>query len=87
MSNIDCSGHLGFPIGTILAIFDLEVILLLQCKSQLNSPNGLGVEVKKNGFQDGGYGVNLGFLLGIILAIFHLKVNLLLHPKFQLNLE
>ena len=35
-----------FPIGTILVIFDQEVILLLQCKFQLKSPNGLGGEVK-----------------------------------------
>ena len=37
-----CGGHLGFPIGTILAIF----IFLLPCKFQLKSPNGLGEEVK-----------------------------------------
>ena len=36
-----CGGHLGFPIGTVFAIFDLEVILLL-CYSvfQLKLPNG-----------------------------------------------
>ena len=50
MSKIDfqdcqCGGHLRFPMGTILIIFDLEVILLLLCKFQLKSPNGLG-EVK-----------------------------------------
>ena len=37
-----CGSHLGFPIGTILPILDLEVILLLQCKFQLKWPNGLG---------------------------------------------
>ena len=41
-----CGGHLGFPNGIILAIFDLEVILLVQCKFQLKSPNCLGGEVK-----------------------------------------
>ena len=39
-------GRLGFPIGTILTIFDLEVILLLQCKFQLKSPYGSGGYVK-----------------------------------------
>ena len=42
------SWHLGFPIGTVLAIFDLEVIQLLYMYSgcQLKSPNCLGGEVK-----------------------------------------
>ena len=31
--NGGCGGQLGFIIGTVLAIFDLEVILLLQCVS------------------------------------------------------
>ena len=36
------AGHFGFLIGTIfkIAIFTLEVILLLQCKFQLKLPNG-----------------------------------------------
>ena len=37
-----CGGHLGFPIGKILAIFDLKVILLLECKFQLKLPNSSG---------------------------------------------
>ena len=37
--------HLGLSIDTILATFDLEVILLLQCKFKLKSAYGLG-EVK-----------------------------------------
>ena len=36
------SGHPGFPIGTTLATFDLEVMLLLQYKFQLNFPYDLG---------------------------------------------
>ena len=31
-------GHFGFPIGMILAIFNLHVNLLLRCKFQLYSP-------------------------------------------------
>ena len=43
MSKIDFQdgrwgGHLGFSISTGFAIFDLEIILLLQCKFQLKSP-------------------------------------------------
>ena len=42
-------GHLGFPIGTILAIFDLQVTLMLPSKF------GLSVQEKKRkiDFQDG----------------------------------
>ena len=33
-------GHLGFPIRTILAIFDLQVTPMLPTKSQVNWPLG-----------------------------------------------
>ena len=39
-------GHLGFPIGTILAIFDLQVTPMLPTKFRVNSPFGSGKEVK-----------------------------------------
>ena len=39
----DHGGHLGFPIGTILAIFDLPVILMLPTKFRGNWPRGLQV--------------------------------------------
>ena len=35
-------GHLGFPIGTILAIFDLQVTPMLPTKYQVNWPRGVG---------------------------------------------
>ena len=35
-------GHLGFPIGTILATFDLQVILMLPSKFGVNWPFGSG---------------------------------------------
>ena len=35
-------GHLGFPIRTILAIFDLQVTLMLPTKYRVNWPRGLG---------------------------------------------
>ena len=36
-------GHLVFPIGTILAIFDLQITLMLPTKYQVNLPRGVGV--------------------------------------------
>ena len=39
-------GHLGFLIGTILAIFDLQVTLMLPTKFKVNKPFGSGEEVK-----------------------------------------
>ena len=39
-------GHLGFPIGTILAIFDLQVIPMLPSKFGVNWPFGSGEEAK-----------------------------------------
>ena len=38
--------HLGFLIGTISAIFDLQVTLMLPTKFQINWPFGSGEEVK-----------------------------------------
>ena len=39
-------GHLGFPIGTILAIFDLQVTLMVPSKFGVNWPFGSGEEAK-----------------------------------------
>ena len=72
-------GHLGFPIGIILAIFDLEVTPMLPTKFGVNWLLGLGVEAKKIDFQDGGH---LGFPIGTILAISDLQVTLMLPSKF-----
>ena len=67
-------GHLGFPIGTILATFDLQVTLML-----LASLESIGLSVqekkRKKDFQDGGHGGHLGFPIGTILAIFDLQVH------------
>ena len=38
--------HLGFPIGTIIAIFDLQVTLMLLTKFRVNLLLGLGEEAK-----------------------------------------
>ena len=42
----DHGGHLGFPIGTILAIFDLQVTLMLASKFGVNWPFGSGEEAQ-----------------------------------------
>ena len=75
-------GHLGFPISTILATFDLQVTLMLPSKSC-----GLSVQEKKRkiDFQDGGHGGHLGFPIGTILAIFDLQVTLMVPSKFGVN--
>ena len=45
----NCGGHLVFPIGTILAIFDLPATPMLPTKFRVNRPFSSGKEVK-NGF-------------------------------------
>ena len=64
-------GHLGFPIGTILAFF----FLLTNHPDASYQVSSLWVQEKKFkiDFQDGGH---LGFLIGTILAIFDLQVIL-----------
>ena len=76
--------HLGFPISTILAIFDLQVTLMLP--SKLESV-GLSVQEKKRkiNFQDGYHGGHLGFPIGMILAIFDLQVTPMLPSNFGVN--
>ena len=63
-------GHPGFTIGTILAIFDLQVTPVLPTKFRVNWPFSSG-EAKID-FQDGCHGGLLGFPIGTILAIFDL---------------
>ena len=75
-------GHLGFLIGMILAIFDLQVTLMLPTKFHFNWPFGSG---KETDFQDGCQGSHLEFLIRTILAIFDLQVTLILSTKFRVN--
>ena len=77
-------GHLGFPIGTILAIFDLYVTLMLPTMFGVNLLLGLGEEAKID-FQDGCHGGHLGFLISMILPIFDLQVTPMLPSKFGVN--
>ena len=82
-----CHGsHLGFPIGMILVIFDLQVTPMLPSKFGVNWPF-ISVQEKKwkIDFQDGHHGSHLGFLIGTILAIFDLQVTPMLPSKFGVN--
>ena len=84
-----CHGsHLGFPIGTILAIFVLQVTPMLPT----SHPNAFGVnwlwvqeKKRKIDFQDGCHGGHLGFPIGMIFAIFDLQVTPMLPSKFGGN--
>ena len=71
--------RLGFSTGTILAIFDLQVTLILPTKFRVNWP--FGPEKNKTDFPDGRH----GFPVGTILAIFNLQVTLILPTKFRVN--
>ena len=77
-------GHPGFPIGMILAIFDLQVTPMLPSKFGVNWPFVSGEEAKID-FQDGCHGGHLGFPIGMILAIFDLQVTPMLPSKFGVN--
>ena len=79
-------GHIGFPIRTILAIFDLlgwPGCFLPNFKS-----TGLLFQEneRKVDFQDGSHSGQLEFQIKTILAIFDLQVTLMLPTKFQINL-
>ena len=61
--------HHGFPIGTVLAIFDVQVTLMPPSKFQVNLPFGSGEEAKIY-FQDGGPDGHFGFPMVIIFSYF-----------------
>ena len=77
-------GHLGFPIGTILANFNLQVTPMLPSKFGVNWPFGSGEEAKID-FQDGGQGGHLGIPIGTVLAIFNLQVTQMLPTEYRVN--
>ena len=57
------SPHLGFPIGMILAIFDLQVTLMLPTKFLVNWPFASEEEVKNRFFKMVAMAVILDFRL------------------------
>ena len=63
-------GHLGFPIRTILAIFDLQVTPMLPTKFQVSWPFDSGEEVKNRFFKMATMAAILDFLTGKILSFF-----------------
>ena len=83
--NSSHGGHFGGWIRTILAIFDLQINLMLPTKFQVNWPFSSTEEAKKIDFQDGHHGSHLGFPIGTIFAIFDLQVTPMLLTKFQVN--
>ena len=78
-------GHLGFPIGTILAIF--------WSTSHPDASNQVSSQMafwfrrseRKIDFQEGSHGGHLGFPIGTPLAIFNLQATPMLPTKFQVN--
>ena len=66
-------------IGTILAIFDLQVTPMLLCKFGVNWPFVSGEEAKNR------FSRWLGFPIGMILAIFDLQVTPMLPTMFGVN--
>ena len=79
-----CGSHLVFPIGTVLAIFDLHVQITLMILTSFKSI-GLSVQEKKRktDFQDGHHGSHHGFPIGTIFATFDLPVTNMLPTNFQ----
>ena len=76
--------HLGFPIGTILAIFDLRVTPMLPNKFGVNWSFGSGEEAK-NRFSRWPPWWPSWILTGTILAIFDLQVTPMFPSKFGVN--
>ena len=70
-------GHLGFWIGTILAIFDVHVTTMLPTKFQVSWPFGSGKEAKID-LKFCRHGGHLGFPIRAILAIFDKQVTRML---------
>ena len=76
-------GPLGFPIGTILAGFDLQVNPMLPTDFQVSWPFSSGVEAK-NRFSIW-WPRRPSWISGTILACFDFQVTPLLPTKFQVN--
>ena len=75
-------GHLAYPFGAILAIFDLQVTPMLLTKFRVSLPFDSGEEAK-NRFSR----LPPSWIpIGIILAIFDLQVTPMLPTKFRVNL-
>ena len=78
----NCGCHLVFLIGTILAIFDLQVTTMILTKFQVNWPLGSGEEVK-NRFSRWPSWQPSWIPIGTSLVIFDLPVTPMLPTKFE----
>ena len=79
-------GHLGFPILTILAIFDLQVTWMLPTKIRVNWPFSLGKEAK-NRFSRwlSWWPSRIPDQIVILFFYLHVQVSLMLPTKFWVN--
>ena len=68
----------------ILAIFYLQITLMLPTEFEVNQPFGSGEKAKID-FHDSHHSSHLGFLNGTILANFNLQVTPMLPTEFQDN--
>ena len=76
--------HLGFRIGTVLAIFDLEVTPMLPTEFQVNWPFGSG-EKAKNRFSRWPPWQPYWISDQTDFSYFYLQVTLMLPTEFQVN--
>ena len=74
-------GNLGYPIGKTLAIFNLQVTVMLSIKFQVNWLLVKEGKRKRN-FQDGGHGDHIGFSIGTILTLIYKSPKCFL-PSFK----
>ena len=78
-------GHLGFPIVTILAIFDLEVTTMLPTKFRVNWPFRSGEEAKNRFFKMATMAAILDLRSAGFVATFDLQVTPMLPTNFRVN--
>ena len=76
--------HLEFPIGTIIAVSDLQIAPILRIKFWVNWPFSLGEEAQ-NTFFNGCHGSHLGYPVARKITIFDLQVVPILHTKLRVD--
>ena len=79
-------GHLGYPIKSILATFNLQVTSMNPSKFRVGWSFGSGEEAKnKCNFQNAAMAAILDFRSEQFLALCDLQVTPMLPTKFQVN--
>ena len=79
--NCGDGSHLGFLIGTILAIFDGQKVTPIRPQNLSKS----AIPFRRNISEDGGGSGHLGFLISMILAVFDLRLALILSTKLKVK--